>query len=78
MILASLRDMAIREGLTGATAFENKPVKWVIALDEDGRFLGLSQTLTDSVVGVGKKEKQAACQGVFDSPALRTDRTNTG
>jgi CRISPR-associated protein Csd1 len=73
MILSSLRDMAIREGLTGATAFENKPVKWVISLDEDGRFLGLSQTLTDSLPEEGNKKRKPQAK-MFSIPR-RSGRT---
>lgn len=54
MILTSLRDLANREGLTHATAFENKPVKWVISLGKDGHFLGLSQLLAVSLSKKGK------------------------
>jgi len=76
MILASLRDMAEREGLTGATAFENKPVKWVISLDEDGRFLGLSQTLTDSLPEEGKKKSRPQAK-VYSIPRRSGRRSNT-
>jgi CRISPR-associated protein Csd1 len=56
MILASLVAMAEREGLTASSAFENKPVKWVISLDGDGRFLGLTDTLSDTAEIEGKKK----------------------
>ncbi len=73
MILASLRDMAQREGLTSATAFENKPVKWVISLDEAGGFLGLSQNSVDSVPKEGKKKSKPQAK-VFSIPR-RSGRT---
>lgn len=73
MILVSLRDMAQREGLTHAAAFENRPVKWVISLDEEGSFLGLSQTLANSRTeeDQGRNKPQAK---VFSIPR-RSGRT---
>lgn len=58
MILASLRDMAIREGLTHATAFENRPVRWIISLAKDGQFLALKQSLSGISPEQGKEKRK--------------------
>lgn len=49
MILASLRDMAIREGLVANPDYLAYPVAWIIHVGDGGQFLGLVRT------GEGKK-----------------------
>jgi CRISPR-associated protein Csd1 len=49
VILASLRDLALREGLVPEPAFESKGVAWIIDIDHEGRFLTLVSTLDDPV-----------------------------
>jgi CRISPR-associated protein Csd1 len=44
MILASLRELAVREGLVDQPAFQSVPVRWIIDIDEHGRFLTLDDT----------------------------------
>ncbi len=44
MILASLAGLARREGLLANPDYEPKPVAWIIALGEDGRFLNVIPT----------------------------------
>ena len=44
LILASLRDLAVRERLTEDLDYEPKLVSWVISLDGEGRFSGLTST----------------------------------
>lgn len=57
MILKSLRDLALREGLVDNPAFESKPVRWVIELYPDGRFLQLYDTHTPEIFPEGSKRK---------------------
>jgi CRISPR-associated protein Csd1 len=47
MILASLRDLAIREEIVSEPAFESKGVAWVIHIDGAGHFHSLESTLSD-------------------------------
>ena len=56
-ILESLRDLALREGLVDDPAFESKPVRWVIELYPDSRFLQLYDTSTPEVLPEGSKTK---------------------
>ncbi|MGO9113128.1 MAG: type I-C CRISPR-associated protein Cas8c/Csd1, partial [Thermoguttaceae bacterium] len=44
MILASLKDLAQKEGLTKDLDYEPRPVAWVVSLDAEGRCLGLIPT----------------------------------
>ena len=53
MILASLTEVAVREGLVENLDYEPKAVSWVIQLDQNGSYLGLVSTLTES----GPKKK---------------------
>lgn len=57
MILQSLRDLAIRENLVDDPAFESKAVRWIIALDADGRFLNAYDTSTPATLPEGSKKK---------------------
>ncbi len=57
MILQSLRDLALREGLVDDPAFESKPVRWVIELRPDGRFRQLYDTNTPQALPEGSKRK---------------------
>ncbi len=57
MILQSLRELALREGLVDDPAFESKPVRWVIELDEDGCFLGVLDTNAPASQPEGSKKK---------------------
>ena len=86
MILASLRDMAVREGLTANSAFEQKRVKWVISLDESGHFLGLTDTLSDTAVTSGNKKpkplaktmwipRQLVRSGIHPPPYFLVDKS---
>lgn len=47
MILTSLKDLAIREGLATNPDYEPKPVSWIIRLDTSGSYLGLISTLSE-------------------------------
>jgi CRISPR-associated protein Csd1 len=47
VILTSLRDVAVREGLVQNLDYEPKPVSWLIQLDANGKYLGLVSTLTE-------------------------------
>ena len=47
MILTTLRDVAVREGLVQNLDYEPKPVSWLIQLDGKGKYLGLVSTLTE-------------------------------
>src|SRR6266481_1948322 len=55
MILSSLKDVAIREGLVTNPDYEPKPVSWIIQLDTSGAYLGLISTLSEQ----GPKKKLA-------------------
>ncbi len=57
MILQSLRELALREVLVGDSAFESKPVRWIIDLDEDGSFSGVLDTNLQPPTPEGKKTK---------------------
>lgn len=57
MILQSLRELALREGLVEDPAFESKPVRWVIELALDGRFTQLYDTNTPELLDEGSKRK---------------------
>jgi CRISPR-associated protein Csd1 len=58
VILTSLRDLALREGLVSEPAFESKGVAWIIEIDAKGRFLSLKSTLDDPVAdGKGRKPR---------------------
>ncbi len=57
MILQSLRELALREKLVEDPAFESKPVRWVIELTPDGRFLQLYDTNTPELLAEGSKRK---------------------
>lgn len=54
MILESLRALAEREGLVDQPAFQSVPVRWVIDLDEQGKF----QTLDDTAYMVQEEGKR--------------------
>lgn len=47
MILASLKDAAIREGLVTNPDYEPRPVSWIIQLDARGKYLGVVSTLSE-------------------------------
>src|SRR6266481_5994553 len=47
MILTSLKDLAMREGLATNPDYEPKPVSWIIRLDTRGAYLGLISTLSE-------------------------------
>ncbi|MFN0106990.1 MAG: type I-C CRISPR-associated protein Cas8c/Csd1 [Bryobacteraceae bacterium] len=51
MILASLKDLAVREGLLENADYEPKPVRWRINVSDAGEFLGLLDTLGDAATG---------------------------
>jgi CRISPR-associated protein Csd1 len=57
MILQSLRELALREGLVADPAFESKPVRWVVRLKRDGMFVGVYDTNQTPLVLEGKKGK---------------------
>ncbi|SFS08738.1 CRISPR-associated protein, Csd1 family [Granulicella pectinivorans] len=57
MILQSLRELALREGLVDDPAFESKPVRWVIELHRDGRFRQLYDTNTPETLPAGSKKR---------------------
>lgn len=57
MILESLRELALREGLVDDPAFESKPVRWVIELYPDGRFLQLYDSNSPEVLPESSKKK---------------------
>lgn len=54
MILSSLRDLAVREGLLENSDYEPKEVAWIISVSVDGRFLGLTPTVSEQK---GKKPR---------------------
>ncbi|MBT9332984.1 type I-C CRISPR-associated protein Cas8c/Csd1 [Paracidobacterium acidisoli] len=67
MILHELRELARREGLVDDPAFESKPVRWIIVLDEDGSYLSLRDTEQEVPLPEGKKGKpkrQASMYGI--------------
>lgn len=55
MILASLKSIAMREGLVANPDYEPRPVSWIIQLDKKGLYLGLISTLSEQ----GPKKKLA-------------------
>lgn len=57
MILQSLRELALREGLVDDPSFESKPVRWIIELRRDGRFRQLYDTNTPVAEPEGRKKK---------------------
>jgi CRISPR-associated protein Csd1 len=57
MILQSLRDLAVREGLVDDPAFESKPVRWVIRLKANGGFIGVYDTNQIPIAVEGKSGK---------------------
>ncbi len=73
MILASLRDLAIREELVSEPAFENKGVAWVIHIDKNGRFVSLESTLSDPVAD--EKGRKGKPQPAMMSIPRRCGRT---
>ncbi len=44
MILESLKKLAEREGLVEETAFQSAPVRWIVTVDGEGRFVALDDT----------------------------------
>src|SRR6266851_1285703 len=54
MILASLRDLALREGLLANPDYEPKPVAWIIVVGDGGNFVNLVPTAGSDE---GKKSK---------------------
>lgn len=74
MILASLRDLAIREGLVSEPAFESKGVRWVIHIDNNGDFVGLESTLSDPVAD--EEGRKARPQPVMMSMPRRCGKTS--
>jgi hypothetical protein len=62
MILQSLRDLAVREGLVDDPAFESKPVRWVIRLKGDGGFVGVYDTNQIPLAVEGKKASRGPRQ----------------
>ncbi len=60
MILQSLRELALREGLVDDPAFEAKPVRWVIELAPDGTFLNVVDTNQTSLAEGTKKPRAEA------------------
>lgn len=54
MILESLRNLALREGLLENPDYEPKPVAWIIVLNETGNFINLVPTVSAEE---GKKPK---------------------
>ena len=57
MILQSLRELALREGLVDDPAFESKPVRWVVRPKLDGKFIGVYDTNQTPLAVEGKKGK---------------------
>ena len=57
MILQSLRDLAVREHLVDDPAFESRPVRWVVELDGNGRFMGALDTNAPERLEEGSKKK---------------------
>lgn len=57
MILASLRELTLREGLVEDPSFESKPVRWVIELKADGRFRQAYDTNEPQSLPEGSKKK---------------------
>jgi CRISPR-associated protein Csd1 len=57
MILQSLRALAVREGLLDDSAFETKPVRWIIRLNGDGRFRQIYDTNVLQSQTAGSKKK---------------------
>lgn len=57
MILQSLRDLALREGLVDDPAFESKPVRWVIEVRADGTFKSVYDTNAPQTVAASSKRK---------------------
>lgn len=51
MILRSLRDLALREGLLEDPTYEPKKVAWIITVGREGRFLGLTGTVGEEGPG---------------------------
>jgi len=59
MILNRLYELAVRDKLLDDTAFESQPVPYVIALDKEGKFLGVSVRRERSVIP-GKSKSGAS------------------
>lgn len=57
MILESLAEMARREGLVEEPAFQSMPVRWVVDIDEQGRFEALNDTGYEEKTDAEKKPK---------------------
>jgi CRISPR-associated protein Csd1 len=57
MILESLAKMARREGLVEEPAFQSMPVRWVVDIDEHGRFEALNPTGYEEKTDGKKKPK---------------------
>lgn len=74
MILASLRNLAIREGLVSEPTFESKGVRWVIHIDKRGDFVSLESTLSDPVSD--EKGRKARPQPVMMSMPRRCGKTS--
>ncbi len=75
MILHELKAFALREGLVDDPAFESKPVRWIIVLDEDGSYLGLRDTYQEVPLPEGKKGKPKRQAAMFAIPR-RLGRTS--
>jgi CRISPR-associated protein Csd1 len=58
MILESLRELAQRERLVDQPAFQSVPVRWIIDLDEEGRFQTLDDTAYTTPEEGKRKPKQ--------------------
>ena len=76
MILHELRELALREGLVEDPTFESKPVVWIIRLDEDGEYLGLSDTCVDIPLPEGKKGKPKRQAAMMAIPRRNGRRSN--
>jgi CRISPR-associated protein Csd1 len=76
VILHELRELARREGLVDDPAFESKPVRWIIVLDEDGSYLGLHDTQQEVPLPEGKKGKPKRQAAMYSIPRRNGRRSN--
>lgn len=75
MILHELRELARREGLVDDPAFESKPVRWIIVLNENGSYRSLRDTEQEAPLPEGKRGKPKRLAAMFAIPR-RMGRTS--
>jgi CRISPR-associated protein Csd1 len=75
MILHRLYELAVRENMLDDLAFEQAPVPFVVSIDRDGKYLGISDRRAP-IEQPGKKKNQAAKTKLDKGAVLLTPRAH--